>query len=99
MVLIRSKKHHWFRIMFQLKILNNVKWCVKPGGVLMYAVCACTQPETEEVVMNFLDQHDDFQLEPFINPLTGEQTDGQLQIWPWEGPGDGMFIARLRRSS
>ncbi|MDZ8118671.1 RsmB/NOP family class I SAM-dependent RNA methyltransferase [Pontiella agarivorans] len=82
----------------QLKILNNVKWCVKPGGLLIYAVCTFTRPETEEVVMNFLDQHDDFKPEPFLNPLTGEQTDGQLQIWPWECPGDGMFITRLRRA-
>jgi len=81
----------------QLKILNNVKWCVKPGGVLIYAVCSITCPETEEVVMNFLDQQEDFKLEPFTHPLTGEQTNGQLQIWPWESPGDGMFIARLRR--
>ncbi|MDF7822977.1 hypothetical protein P4B35_03050 [Pontiellaceae bacterium B12227] len=81
----------------QLKILNNVKWCVKPGGVLIYAVCTFSRPETEEVVMNFLDQHADFSLEAFKNPLTGEQTEGQLQIWPWENPGDGMFIARFRR--
>lgn len=83
----------------QLKILNNVKWCVKPGGVLIYAVCTFTRPETEEVVMNFLDQHPEFKLEPFTDPITGNQTDGQLQIWPWDGPGDGMFMARLRRES
>ncbi|QBG48523.1 RsmB/NOP family class I SAM-dependent RNA methyltransferase [Verrucomicrobia bacterium S94] len=83
----------------QLKILNNVKWCVKPGGLLIYAVCTFTRPETEEVVMNFLDQHRDFKPEPFTHPLTGEETEGQLQIWPWEGPGDGMFIARLRRET
>jgi 16S rRNA (cytosine967-C5)-methyltransferase len=81
----------------QLKILNNAKWCVKPGGVLVYAVCTFTRPETEEVVMNFLDQHANFKLDPFANPLTGESTDGQLQIWPWDGPGDGMFIARFVR--
>ena len=82
----------------QQKILNNATWCVKPGGVLVYAVCTVTRPETEEVVMNFLDHHTNFKLAPFINPLTGEQTDGQLQIWPWDGPGDAMFIARFRRT-
>ncbi len=81
----------------QLKILNNALWCVKPGGVLVYAVCTLTRPETEEVVMNFLDQNENFRLDPFINPLTGEQTDGQLQICPWDGPGDAMFIARFTR--
>ncbi|MDF7808602.1 RsmB/NOP family class I SAM-dependent RNA methyltransferase [Pontiellaceae bacterium B12219] len=82
----------------QLKILNTAKWCVKPGGLLIYAVCTFTRPETEEVVQAFLEQHTDFQLEPFANPMTGAPTDGQLQIWPWDAPGDGMFIARLRRS-
>jgi 16S rRNA (cytosine967-C5)-methyltransferase len=83
----------------QLKILSNASWCVKPGGALIYAVCTFTRPETEEVVMHFLDKHPNFQLESFTNPITGEQTDGQLQIWPWDGPGDGMFIARLTRSA
>lgn len=81
----------------QLNILNNATWCVKPGGVLLYAVCTLTRPETEEVVMNFMDQHPDFKLDPFPNPLTGEQTAGTLQIWPWDGPGDAMFIARFTR--
>ncbi len=83
----------------QLKILDNAMWCVKPGGTLIYAVCTFTRPETEEVVMRFLDQHANFKLEPFPHPLSGEQTDGSLQIWPWEGPGDGMFIARFVRDA
>ncbi|HEY5621080.1 MAG TPA: methyltransferase domain-containing protein [Pontiella sp.] len=81
----------------QLKILDNAAWCVKPGGVLVYAVCSLTRPETEEVVMNFLDHHASFKLEPFLHPLTGEQTGGQVQIWPWDADCDGMFIARFRR--
>jgi 16S rRNA (cytosine967-C5)-methyltransferase len=83
----------------QLKILNNVKWCVKPGGVLVYAVCTITRPETEEVVMNFLDMQPNFKLAPFKNPLTGDPTDGQLQIWPWDAGGDGMFVARFVRDA
>jgi len=81
----------------QLKILNNTAWCVKPGGTLVYAVCTITRPETEEVVMHFLDQNPSFKLDPFTNPLTGEPTEGSLQIWPWDGPGDGIFIARFIR--
>jgi len=81
----------------QVKILNSAAWCVRPGGALVYAVCTFTRPETEEVIMHFLDQNPGFKLDPFANPLTGEQTDGQLQIWPWDGPGDAMFIARFVR--
>ncbi len=83
----------------QLKILNNAVWCVKPGGVLVYAVCTFTRPETEEVVMNFLDHHANFKLDPFPHPLTGQPCNGQLQVWPWDGPGDAMFIARFVRQT
>ena len=81
----------------QLKILNNAACCVKPGGALVYAVCTFTRPETEEVATNFLDHNPAFKPDPFVNPLTGESTNGQLQIWPWDGPGDAMFIARFIR--
>ncbi|MCK4564009.1 MAG: hypothetical protein KAU94_04995 [Verrucomicrobia bacterium] len=83
----------------QLKILNHATWCVKPGGRLVYAVCTITRPETEEVVMRFLDHNPGFKLDPFTHPLTGEETGGTLQIWPWDGPGDGMFIARFVRET
>ena len=81
----------------QLKILENSKWCVKSGGALVFAVCTLTRPETEDVVNSFLERNDRFKLDPFQNPLTGEETNGTLQVWPWDGPGDAMFIARFKR--
>lgn len=82
----------------QVKMLNNAARCVKPGGLLVFAVCTFTREETVEVLSRFLPAHPEFSPEPFANPLTGAPTDGTLQIWPWEGPGDGMFIARLRKA-
>jgi 16S rRNA (cytosine967-C5)-methyltransferase len=79
----------------QLRMLGNAAQCVKPGGRLIYAVCTFTREETVEVLERFLADHPQFVPEAFCNPLTGEPTDGTLQIWPWDGPGDGMFIARL----
>jgi 16S rRNA (cytosine967-C5)-methyltransferase len=80
----------------QLRMLDKAAQCVKPGGVLLYAVCTFTREETIEVIESFCADHSGFALDPFNNPLTGEPTGGSLQIWPWDGPGDGMFIARLR---
>lgn len=82
----------------QLAILRNATWSVKPGGTLVYAVCSLTRPETEDVVQEFLNTTPQFDLDPFTNPLTGAMTDGRLQVWPWDGPGDAMFIARFKRS-
>ena len=82
----------------QLRMLHNAAQCVKSGGVLVYAVCTFTTEETTEVIAGFLADHPGFSLDPFSHPFTGTPTDGSIQIWPWDGPGDGMFIARLRRS-
>ncbi len=81
----------------QVRMLNNAAQCVRSGGVLIYAACTFTAEETTETLERFLADHPNFSLEPFANPLTGKPTDGTLQIWPWDGPGDGMFIARLKR--
>jgi len=83
----------------QVRMLNNAAQCVKPGGLLIYAVCTLTTEESRDVLERFLADHSEFSTEAFDNPLTGEPTGGTLQIWPWDGPGDGMFIARLRRES
>ena len=82
----------------QVRMLHNAAQCVKVGGLLIYAVCTFTTEETTEVMERFLAEHPDFAPEAFDNPLTGEPTDGTLQLWPWDGPGDGMFIVRLRRT-
>jgi len=83
----------------QLRMLFNAAACVKAGGVLVYAVCTFTQAETVEVIEGFLGTRDDFELEGFPHPLTGEPTGGALQILPPDGPCDGMFIARFRRNT
>ncbi len=82
----------------QLRMLHNAAQCVKPGGVLIYAVCTFTHEETNEVLEGFLAEHENFALDSFDHPLTGEPTDGSIQIWPWDGPGDAMFIARMKKS-
>ena len=82
----------------QVRMLNNAVRCVKPGGLLIYAVCTFTREETSEVLERFLSSQAGLSLEAFDNPLTGKPTDGTLQLWPWDGPGDGMFVARFRKA-
>lgn len=83
----------------QVRMLNSAAHCVKPGGRLVYSVCTFTKEETTQVIERFSADHPEFSLEAFISPLTGKPTGGTLQIWPWEGPGDGMFIARLKKKA
>jgi 16S rRNA (cytosine967-C5)-methyltransferase len=70
---------------------------VKPGGVLLYVTCTLTAAEDTGVVAAFCQSHPGFRLAPLVNPLNGQRTDGMLWLWPWTGPGNGMFIARFTR--
>ena len=54
--------------------------------------------ENGNAVMDFLAQRPDFELEGFVNPLTGESVpEGMLQVLPGVEDCDSMFVARLRR--
>jgi 16S rRNA (cytosine967-C5)-methyltransferase len=82
------------------ELLARVAPHVRPGGALVYAVCTITRAETLDVLADFLRAHPEFQPEACTHPLTGATCDdGIVWVWPWDGPCDGMFIARLRRNS
>ncbi len=81
----------------QLAILKRAAGAVRSGGMLVYATCSLFRQENEDVAKAFLQDEKAFALEPFTDPLTGERTEGILQIWPWTADSDAMFIARLRR--
>ena len=85
------------RAELQCRMLYNVASRVKTGGLLIFSVCTVTHPESSAVVEDFLQHHPHFQRDSFTDPLTGSTCDGERFISPSEGPGDGMFVARLRR--
>ena len=81
----------------QLDILSRAAMELKAGGRLVYSVCTLTRIETLDVTGQFLRAHPGFRLEPGPHPLNGADTDGRFWVWPWDGPCDGMYIARFRR--
>ncbi len=83
----------------QGRLLATASSGVRPGGVLVYATCSLFRQENLGVVEAFLESHPDFTLEVFQNPLTGQATDGTLQLWPWDGDCDAMFIAKFRKTA
>lgn len=83
----------------QTDILNAASAGVRVGGTLVYSVCTLTPLETTIVVGRFLESHPGFRLDPFPHPLTGEDTDGRVQIWPQDADNDAMFVARMVRTS
>jgi 16S rRNA (cytosine967-C5)-methyltransferase len=81
----------------QGRLLANASRAVRPGGVLVYATCSLFPAENEAVVDAFLMANPGFRLDAFPHPLSGTPANGMLQVWPWDGDCDAMFVARLRR--
>ncbi len=82
----------------QFELLAGACPRVKPGGRLIYATCSLFGRENREVIRRFLTTAPDFCLEPFEHPLhPGQRCEGMLQIWPWDGDCNAMFVARMRR--
>lgn len=87
-------------VALQGRLLAAAAQAVRPGGALVYATCSLLARENEGQIAAFLAARSDFSLEPFEHPLKGEPcATGMLQIWPWDGDCDAMFVARLRRGA
>jgi 16S rRNA C967 or C1407 C5-methylase (RsmB/RsmF family)/NOL1/NOP2/fmu family ribosome biogenesis protein len=90
----------------QARLLDAVAPLVRPGGVLVYSTCSFELAEDEGQVARFLDRHagwelDDALVDASLAPgvRVGDADTGlTARVWPHRGPGDGQFVARLRRT-
>ncbi|CCK79652.1 16S rRNA (cytosine(967)-C(5))-methyltransferase RsmB [Desulfobacula toluolica] len=86
----------------QKKMLNAAANLVKPGGILVYAVCSCEREENEEVIHTFLNKRKDFSIDTHFksNKYSRLMTrDKFLKTYPDTNNMDGFFAARLKRKS
>lgn len=80
----------------QYEILCNVSKHLKPNGIMVYSTCSIELEENILVVHKFLQNNKEFELEPFEIPY---ETEGTLQIIPYEFDMEGFFIAKFKRIS
>jgi len=86
----------------QYAILDEASLCVKPKGVLVYAVCSLEPEEGEKIIEKFLKERPLFHLEsvkPCL-PVSNEELvdeNGFLKIYPHHHHMDGMFACRMTR--
>ena len=78
----------------QYEILVNISKYLKPNGTMVYSTCSIELEENILVVHKFLQNNKDFVLEPFDIPY---ETEGTLQIIPYEFNMEGFFIAKFKR--
>ncbi len=86
----------------QKQLLFHLAPRLKPGGVLVYAVCSTEPEETNDVITLFLSECPEFvmddrppDLPSSLSPLMDRQ--GWLQTSPHRHGTDGFFALRLRR--
>ena len=80
----------------QGEILEAAAALVRPGGRLVYATCTYNPEENEETVRRFLQDHPEFEPEPFrLEGAAGEN--GMLLCLPHRMKGEGQFAALLRK--
>ena len=86
----------------QKKMLNAAANLVKPGGILVYAVCSCEKEENEAVIHNFLEKRKDFSIDKDFDSGNYDRLmtpEGFLKTYPGATHMDGFFAARLKRKS
>jgi 16S rRNA (cytosine967-C5)-methyltransferase len=88
----------------QARLLSQVSVSVKPGGLLVYALCTLTPEECDEQVERFLSAHPEFHPErpPPGWALPAADADclddrGRLRTFPHRTGTDGFFAVRLRK--
>lgn len=91
----------------QAAILRAAARYVRPGGRLLYATCSILPEENEEQILSFLEEDSRFEPLDMTPALLRHALDHRLSeygvFWltllPHRQPGDGFFMALLRRKS
>lgn len=85
----------------QAKLLDSAAKMVKVGGRLVYSTCSLEEEENMEQVMNFLDRHENFEMQSVEEYLPDEvMVHGGLayQTFPHKHSCDGHFGVLLKRT-
>ncbi|MFZ5441032.1 MAG: 16S rRNA (cytosine(967)-C(5))-methyltransferase RsmB [Myxococcota bacterium] len=81
----------------QREILEQCQQVLKPGGLLVYAVCSTDTAEGPDQIEMFLRSHPDFTTEPPKGLAALPTWQGHLRTLPGPEGLDGFFAARLRK--
>jgi len=87
-------------IQLQARLLSSIADRVRPGGVLVYAVCTYTNEEGPAQIERFLKDRADYARDeagPIPEPLRARGAAGELRTWPHHDDADAFFAARLKR--
>lgn len=84
----------------QSELMDVAASLLKEGGYLLYSTCSFSYEEDDGNVIAFLARHDDFEIVPLpSSPLFYEHPNGlgTIHLFPHLFPGEGHYIALLRK--
>jgi 16S rRNA (cytosine967-C5)-methyltransferase len=81
----------------QESLVESVSRLVRPGGLLVYAVCSLEPEESDAVVDRFLERHADFAVDPLPDWARPFARGERVELDPAQHGGDGFFAVRLLR--
>ena len=96
----------------QLQLINDAAELLKPGGRLIYSTCTFNTWENEELIVDFISKHQEFDiLEPREYLASTEGTskgivvdadypdlEKAIRIWPQNNFGEGHFCIALHKA-
>ena len=81
----------------QTSLLHRGSSLVKPGGRVIYGTCSILMRENDDVIAQFLEEHDDFFVVPASDILPDVATGDFMKLTPAQHDTDGFFGAVLQR--
>jgi len=87
----------------QLEILNCADKCLKQGGKLVYSTCTFSEIEDEDVIVDFLKDHDyrvvEVPEDVKSSTKNGTKIREARRFYPFSGKGEGQFVCVLGKQS
>ena len=83
----------------QKQLLANGAALLRPKGRLVYSTCSVEPEENEEVVLEFLENHPEFQSVELSESETLTGSLNGIRTWPNRGGSDGFYIAVMVKKS
>lgn len=95
---LKNQQNYKNLIPLQQKLLENCANLLKDDGILVYSTCTMNEPENQEQIKQFIEQHHNFILEDaaaYVDNIFVEK--GFVQTVPHIHRMDGSFVARMRK--